>query len=413
MFASLRTCPNEAGGHYGEAMARWLAGRGHEVTVLVKRTVERPLSDGVRVLACVQGRGGWRTPFIRWARRQLAEGDYDLSVSLSTEVPATVMLPYGGLVCAQRNTEGESRLQRSMGYVDLRRRRSLKREVQTLEDLHVKRFIAVSLCIRRQLTDAGVEADRIVTTSAVWPGCFERGNRRNAAGKRAAVRKALGIGSNQVVYACVGHTEVGHFDAGIVRVPCRYLDGDRRRQGIDTLVEALASLVGRGVDAVLVLGGAPTYLDLKTAARLGVRDRLRVLGLMGDMDDLWAIADVAVQPSRFDAAGYSVMRALLTGVPVVTTRHNGASELVAGGDGSPAGRVIDSPDDPEALVWAMNELSEPTLQSRCADAAATLAGTWQQRGRADAEALEAVLTEAAEAANKPSVADLQSRGDLA
>jgi UDP-glucose:(heptosyl)LPS alpha-1,3-glucosyltransferase len=68
-----------------------------------------------------------------------------------------------------------------------------------------------------------------------------------------------------------------------------------------------------------------------------------------------------------------VLEALCCGLPVITTRYNGASELI-----SPPkeGLVIDDPHDPRSLADAIAVLLDPATRAACASSARQTARRW-------------------------------------
>ena len=60
------------------------------------------------------------------------------------------------------------------------------------------------------------------------------------------------------------------------------------------------------------------------------------------MERFYGASDIYVHPTFYDPCSLTLLEALATGLPVVTTRFNGAADLVASDDG---GRVIDDPKD--------------------------------------------------------------------
>jgi glycosyltransferase involved in cell wall biosynthesis len=97
----------------------------------------------------------------------------------------------------------------------------------------------------------------------------------------------------------------------------------------DLAVEALARVDG----AVLQLAGegplaAPTE---ELAGRLGVADRVELLGARDDVPALLASASVALVLSDYEGWPYTVMEAMAAGVPVIASRVGGVPELVEDG----------------------------------------------------------------------------------
>jgi UDP-glucose:(heptosyl)LPS alpha-1,3-glucosyltransferase len=75
----------------------------------------------------------------------------------------------------------------------------------------------------------------------------------------------------------------------------------------------------------------------------------------------YAGADFFVLPTRHDPCSLVVLEALAMGLPVITTRFNGAAEIMTDGV---HGFVLSEPDDAAALADAMRTLLDPGLRSR-------------------------------------------------
>lgn len=84
--------------------------------------------------------------------------------------------------------------------------------------------------------------------------------------------------------------------------------------------------------------------------------RLRFLGPVKDMAALYAAADLFLLPTLYDPFSNASLEALSFGLPLITTRRNGAAELVAPGV---HGEVIERPDDHQALARAIEAWAPP------------------------------------------------------
>ena len=84
---------------------------------------------------------------------------------------------------------------------------------------------------------------------------------------------------------------------------------------------------------------------------------VRFLGVVHNLPDLYAAADIFLLPTIYDPFANASLEALAAGVPVVTTRANGASEIMAEGV---HGSIIDAPDDVPALAAALRWWSDAT-----------------------------------------------------
>jgi len=142
-----------------------------------------------------------------------------------------------------------------------------------------------------------------------------------------------------------------------------------RLKGLPQLLDAFA-LVPRDRGAKLVVVGHPNNRRYeRQARRLGVADRVAFLGHRADPRDCYFAADYLVHPTFYDPCSLVALEALACGLPVVTSRYNGASELLS----PPAdGLVIADPHNAAELGAAMSRmLDRGYLRDACAAARAT------------------------------------------
>jgi UDP-glucose:(heptosyl)LPS alpha-1,3-glucosyltransferase len=106
----------------------------------------------------------------------------------------------------------------------------------------------------------------------------------------------------------------------------------------------------------------------RLARSLGIADRVVFAGLRGDIERLYAAADLLIAPTRYDAFSNATAEALAMGLPVITTEANGAAELVAQGR---EGFVVGRADDVPALAGALDLLADGGLRTEM--------GAWARR----------------------------------
>jgi L-malate glycosyltransferase len=116
-------------------------------------------------------------------------------------------------------------------------------------------------------------------------------------------------------------------------------------KGQDTAIEALARLVGQGLDAHLLLVGAAKFVARSTrfdnedyvaglrelVARIGLEGRVSWLGEREDVPELIRAMDVLLLPSWEEPFGRALIEAMALGVPVVATDVGGPMEIVEQG----------------------------------------------------------------------------------
>jgi UDP-glucose:(heptosyl)LPS alpha-1,3-glucosyltransferase len=145
-----------------------------------------------------------------------------------------------------------------------------------------------------------------------------------------------------------------------------------RLKGLEPLLHAVR-LLPAAPFRLLVVGNPRTAAYERLAKRLGVADRVCFAGHCPDMRDGYFAADFLVHPTFYDPCSLVVLEALACGLPVVTTRYNGAAELL-----SPPqeGYVIANPHEHGRLAWAMAQLLDPARRAACAQAARKAAAGW-------------------------------------
>jgi UDP-glucose:(heptosyl)LPS alpha-1,3-glucosyltransferase len=106
------------------------------------------------------------------------------------------------------------------------------------------------------------------------------------------------------------------------------------------------------------------------ASEAGVATRVTLHPATSQIERYYAAADVFVLPTPYDAFGMVITEAMACGLPVVTTRLAGASELL---DDGVHGRIVQSPADVDGLGAAMQALAvDPAGRERMGRAAAEL-----------------------------------------
>lgn len=136
------------------------------------------------------------------------------------------------------------------------------------------------------------------------------------------------------------------------------------KKGFHDLFRAIARLPEEinGRPLVLLLAGdGPELGNLQTLAKeLGIESRVRLLGWQDPPDVFYALADVFVCPSRHEPLGNVILEAWNHFLPVVSTRSDGALELIEEGA---TGLLCDCKDD-EAMAATIREVLESPAAAR-------------------------------------------------
>ena len=135
-----------------------------------------------------------------------------------------------------------------------------------------------------------------------------------------------------------------------------------RVKGIDRTLEALELFS----DARLVVAGiAPSSRAgrrlLRAGAKLGVRDRIRLVGIREDIPELMAAADLLVHPARTETTGTVILEALVNGLPAVASGICGYAEHVTRAN---AGSVVPEPFSHAGFVANLREAQDAKLREQ-------------------------------------------------
>lgn len=209
-------------------------------------------------------------------------------------------------------------------------------------------LVPVSDVIRRDLKECH---GREIGVSVIPPGVdVERFCPQEVALKRETARGREGLGDDELAVVFVG--------------------SEYRRKGLDRLIPAL------GEDMRLFVVGRGERIDHYQALteRHGLSDRVRFTGLVADVMDYYALADVVVLPSIAEAFGMTVLEGMACGLPVITSQEAGAACVVESGK---TGLVFESPDDIEQMLVS---LKDPELRKKLGIQArsAALNCTWDK-----------------------------------
>lgn len=95
--------------------------------------------------------------------------------------------------------------------------------------------------------------------------------------------------------------------------------------------------------------------------RHGLEERLRLLGQRGDIPQILAASDIFVLSSDWEGLPYTIIEAMMSGLPVVATRVGGVPELV---ENEVTGFIV-PPKNPQALAKGLQRLlDDPELRHR-------------------------------------------------
>lgn len=194
----------------------------------------------------------------------------------------------------------------------------------------------------------GIRQERIrviyngVDTSRFVPG----------SGCGSAVRESFGIGATEFVVGFVGRLDPVKDVRGLVTTFSMFLRSRERFAGTARL---------------LVIGDGQELLAAqRTAAELGALARVVFAGSREDVDRCMAAMDVYLQPSFYEGHSLTLLEAMASGLPVVSTAVGGTPELVASGRNG----HLHLPGDYAAMASSLVELQDSPWLRRTIGASA-------------------------------------------
>ena len=120
------------------------------------------------------------------------------------------------------------------------------------------------------------------------------------------------------------------------------------RKGLGFAIKALGRLPSNVELRIAGKGNHSKYLNI--ARKLGVEDRVHFLGVQNKIEDVYGQGDILVHPAIYEPFSNACLEAMACGLPVVTSRINGASEVIHPGRN---GAIVEDPSDIESLAAAI------------------------------------------------------------
>lgn len=299
---------------YACLLGRGLVERGHEVHVLANQWDNAGDSR-------IQFH---HVPMVRWnsllkilsfpfqVRKLLQENNYDIIQGLTPLYSQDVYRIGEGLHADALLHRYPSSFPRFIRYLNPKHLAVLAIERNMFKPANYRKVIANSLMCKRRVTELyGVPSQDVeVVYNGVDTRVYNEDVRRRY---RPDARKELGF----------------HDDDRVLL----FVSMDFVRKGLDYLLKAHSRLHMEGVQSIktLVVGKGRVAEFRRRADQLGIGDAVLFLPPTGETQRYYAAADIFALPTLYDPFSNVCLEALACGLPVITTRHNGASEIIEDG----------------------------------------------------------------------------------
>ena len=337
-------------------LMRFLAQKGHEVHVFALRFDQGikdlylhkinllPLPKGLRILS-----------FALKCHKQMKRDNFDVIVGVGNTWWADLLQPHGGVhwkwfwrsLRAYKNPW-------LWGAKLLGRVLSLKQWVEGIvEDAPyrkgVKQIVAISEMVKRDIVDYyDIPEEKVVVIyNGVDTEYFHPRNKKY----REKIRSRFGLSPQHVVLIFVSH--------------------NFRLKGLRYLIQALPLIKQKnGNVKLLVVGRDNNNPYWHLAKKMGCGEDVFFAGGVRDLEQYYPSADILVHPTFYDACSLVVLEALASGVPVITTRYNGAGGIISDAQ---EGFVLEDPRKVGILAEKILYLSDPIKLKEASFAARSLA----------------------------------------
>ncbi len=333
--------------------ATWLRREGYEVHVVARRFAETAAPLGI--IAHAVSPLARRLRFAEEAESLLRRLDVDVIHDMGSGWYGDVFQPHGGSrrAASEQNLALAPPLLRPLKRVVqhwLPRYRQFDRLVQRQFADQRRAYIALSQMVARDFSRwHGVPSERV---RLIYNGVDTERFTPDARGTfREEQRRKLGSSPEECVVLIVAH--------------------NFRLKGVPALLRAVGELRRQGQPVRLVIaGGRPTMRWHLLARRWCDPQGVTFAGPVDDPRPLYAAADVYAQPTHYDPCSLVVLEALACGLPVITTRYNGAGEQI---DSTVSGRVLEHPSNHRLLARAIESYLNPAVRARAGEAARSVA----------------------------------------
>ncbi|MFH0983008.1 MAG: glycosyltransferase family 4 protein [Planctomycetota bacterium] len=329
---------------------RHLLRRGVDLTVFTRSRLSPTPDLQVRTLSVTTPTRSRRSKrFAHRAAAAVRRERFDVVHAISPCLAADVYEPRGGTVAetvvrnlAIRPPGVWREFKRAAIRLNLKQRALLKLEQKLLGGSHQPLVIALSDYVMRQLREHyAYPPTRIRKVfNGVDPQPIDAATRQK---DRADVRQLYHIGETDLLAIMVAH--------------------NFKLKGLGRWIEAL-KLLTAGTDLPvrsLVIGKDSSILWERLVARAGLSGRLQFTGPTRRVGAFFHAADLLVHPTYYDPCSRVVLEAMTAGLPVVTTRYDGASEVIENGVN---GFVVEEIDAARALADCVLRLADGDLRAK-------------------------------------------------
>jgi len=303
---------------YAQRLLAGLVQGGHEVHLMAEQWDQPPPGVRLHLLPVSGGRSVRPIRFAQATAAELARHRFDCVLSLERTIGQDVYRAGDGVhgKWLERRRQFTSWWRRPLVGLGAFHRNMLWLERQTLDPNNTRRVIVNSEMVRHEIAAVfGFPQDRLhLVRNGIDVERFRQG-------QRIPVRARYGLREDQCLMLFAG--------------------SGWERKGLKYLLAAAARLPSDLVKLLVVGKDPPPRRQPGNIIFAGAADRI---------EDAYAAADLFTFLPIYEPCANVCLEALAAGLPVITSRYNGASELI---QESENGSVIENPADTGAIIAAV------------------------------------------------------------
>lgn len=156
-----------------------------------------------------------------------------------------------------------------------------------------------------------------------------------------------------------------------------FVSNNWERKGLSTIIKAMSKTgIERSRLVVVGRGNRASYISLAKRLKMDC-DKLIFAGHTKEAEKYYGMSDIFILPSRYDPFANVCLEAMACGLPVITTKTNGSSELIVAREN---GFILDDWEDSESLAGFIKILNDAGLRKAMGNNASKTAGsyTWER-----------------------------------
>ena len=243
---------------------------------------------------------------------------------------------------------------RIIQYLNPRNQVIMHLEKKSFDKGAYKKVVCISNRVKQEVQEHYHIPDQDI--KVIYNGIdLARFNPANRGKYRSEIRTKLGLSDNEIVILFVG--------SGF------------ERKGLQYAIESLALVPAdkRSNLKLLVVGNGNIGKYQSLAKRHDIGNQVLFTGAQTQIERYYAAGDIFLFPTLYEPFGTVCLEAMASGLPVITTRIAGASEVIANSIDS---FVINAPSDTKAIAEKIVCLLDPVWRGNMSQAAALTASKY-------------------------------------